>query len=64
MRCDNQIVEKQKQLKVKSILEKKKINCKIIEIEAEIVSESKANLVSFLLKTYNLHYDKAEKAYG
>jgi transposase InsO family protein len=33
-----EIVEKRKQLKVKTILERKRINCKIIEIGAEIGS--------------------------
>ncbi len=32
------IVEKRKQLKTKTILERKKFNCKIIETGAEIVS--------------------------
>jgi hypothetical protein len=33
-----EIVEKRKQLKAKTILERKRINCKIIETGAEIVS--------------------------
>jgi len=33
-----EIPEKQKQLKTKTILERKRINCKIVETEAEIVS--------------------------
>jgi hypothetical protein len=33
-----EIAKKRKQLKAKTILERKRINCKIIETEAEIVS--------------------------
>jgi hypothetical protein len=43
-------LEKQKQLKAKTMVERKRINCKIIETGAEIVSQFKGIFVSFLLK--------------
>jgi hypothetical protein len=45
--------EKRKQLKAKTILERKRINCKIMETGVEIVSEFKGKFDLFLLKTYS-----------
>ena len=48
-----EILEKRKKLKAETILERKRINCKIIETGAEIVSQSEGIFVSLLLNTYS-----------